>query len=169
MTIKGSALIDVMFSVTEQNTLDDLTSLFAMVKQVTTRLANGTTNGTQADTVFYDRYTSASPVTLDLLGSLTSRLTGSTISFVDVAAVMVFNEAAAASGLKVTCGDATNPWVGNAQMLGSANDVVVVHPQGFFLWVSPDGCSPVAGTGDEFKMVPSASTTWWVFILGRSA
>jgi hypothetical protein len=169
VTIKGSALIDVRIDVTESNALDDLTSVFAIVKQVTTRLQNGTTNGTQADTVWYERYTESTAQTIDLLGSLTSKLTGSTISFVDVAAIVIYNESAAASGVKVTVGDATNPWVGNAQMLGSANDTIIVHPQGIFLWTAPDGCAPTAGTGDSLKMTPSASCTWWIFVLGRSA
>jgi hypothetical protein len=169
VTIKGRALIDININVVESNTLDDLVATFPIVKQITTSLINGTTNGTSVDTVFYDRYTTDQSTTIDLLGSLTSRLTGSTISFVDVAAIMVFNESAAASGTKITCGNATNAWVGATAMLVAANDQIVVHPQGLFLWVNPDGSAPGAGATDEFKMVPGASTTWWLFILGRSA
>jgi hypothetical protein len=37
-----------------------------------------------------------------------------------------------------------------------------------FLWVSPDGATPVAGTGDILTMTPSSASTWYVAILGRS-
>lgn len=129
-------------------------------------LARGYGSGTAAstfDVVYSDTASIASgtPLSLDLLGSLTSVLTGQTVSFVKLCGVIVKNKSTT-SGQYLTLGGGSNALSGFS---GKAD------PSGVFVWFSPiDAMAPVAGTGDILQIASATGTiSCDILLLGRSA
>ena len=131
--------------------------------------ASGTTLGTN-DVLFADsRSLAATTEDLDLLGGLTSQLTGAAVSFVDVSLVMIRNTSTA-SGEVLTIGGATNPWVTGP--ITASGDLIEIPPGGFLIWYAGavDDASPVASTGDIVTVDSGAATiTYEIVVVGRSA
>jgi len=110
----------------------------------------------------------ASADTYDLLGSLTSVLTGDAISFVDVVGFAIVNNSTA-TGEDLTVGAGSNPWI---TWLNATGDAVVVPPGGCLVWFAGlvDDTQPTAGTGDILTIDPGAATiSYDLTIFGRSA
>ncbi len=109
----------------------------------------------------------AAPVSIDVLGGLTSVLTGDAISFVTLCAVVVVNKSTTSTEI-LTIGGGANPVV---DLWKTTGDAAEIGPSGVFVWFSPiDGCVPVAGTGDILTLDPGADTIAYdILLLGRSA
>lgn len=122
----------------------------------------------QADRVWSDRITlAAAAQTLDLAGALTSKLDGTTVTFVEVVAIYIFNRATA-SGYTLTVGNATAPVT---TIVGASAHTIKVGAGGELLLTSPiDGFGVTATTADGLKLDPGANTfDVDVIIIGRSA
>ena len=125
----------------------------------------------QSDTVWVDERTvTAAAEQLDLRGTLTSKLNGATLNFVEVSGIFVINTATALASV-LSVGAGANPAF--AGLFGATGDIFKVGPSGFNFWFSPldgGGLVPVAGTGDMLTIDPGAATiTYRIAILGRSA
>lgn len=128
-------------------------------------LANGTASN-QADVVFSGSVSLSGATTLDLRGSLSSVLTGDSVSFVEIVAVALRNKETAA-GKYVDVGGGSNPvsslWI-------ASGDGVRVGPGGIFLLTSPvDGYTTTTGTADILTLTPASTADVDYIILGRSA
>lgn len=128
---------------------------------------NGTSDG-QIDRVWSTvagSVTAGAAVTVDVVGSLTSKLdSGNTVSFIDLQTMIIENTATSGNLL---VGGATNA-VG---LHSAANDVTVIQPGGCRVFdFGTAGLACVAATSDELKVDASAGTvTYKVTVIGRSA
>lgn len=126
------------------------------------------TAATQADRVWSDtRSAAASADTIDLLGTLTD-ISGTTISFVEVAGFAIRNKSTTSTE-NLTVGAGSNNWSGWA---GASGHQVVIPPGGAFVWFAGtvDANSPTAGTGDILTIDPGSDTiSYDIIIFGRSA
>lgn len=125
----------------------------------------------QSDTVWSDERTvTGAAEQLDLRGTLTSQLTGATLTFVEVSAIVVINTATALASVLLV-GAGANPAF--AGLFGATGDIIKVGPSGLLVWVSPldgGGLTTTAGTADMLTIDPGAATiTYRIAILGRSA
>lgn len=168
-TLSTSVLAQI--SGTYKNLLDLGTPTDSFLKKVKIDLANGTA-ANDADLMFHDQRTLAASGTedLDLAGSLANPLTGATMTFAELRAIMFFAAAANTNNVQVTR-PASN---GVPSWLLAAGDGIAIPPGGCFLWACPaDGKVTVtAGTGDLITVTNSAgstSVTYDVVILGTSA
>jgi hypothetical protein len=155
----------------EYGTVDDFERVLRLWEEYTTELTNGTNNGTNVDTVWYDRVTAAAVQSYDLLGTLTSKLTGSVVNFVDVAGFAVRHRAAVGSTINLDIGQAlATPWTGWLTGAGAATAAARLTGPGEIFWNCPGGgVAPGAGATDILAVTPSASTEWDILIWGRSA
>lgn len=128
--------------------------------------ATGVTNGLYADRVYSESadIVNGAPRSLDLLGVLNSALDGGAVNMVDFVAACCRNDG--------TAGDIELGGNANAVLapFKVANDVVKIGPDGFFLWVDPQGRTPVAATGDIWQIASGTGTNnAKTLLLGRSA
>ena len=163
----GSANVALGWQVVEESAMDLGTAkLTHTIGSMLSAMSNGTTDGTQINRVWSDSgsVVNGAPVDLDLMGSLTSQLDGTTISFVDVVGVFIKYKSGTGD---LTIGQGSNPWI---TWLAATGDGVVIGPNGVFVWFSPNGKSPTAGTGDILRLASSSGTiTYDIMIIGRSA
>ncbi len=108
-----------------------------------------------------------SPEDIDLSGSLTSVVDGTTVSFPIMMGLFIVNHSTT-SGQYVTIGAGSNPWI---TWLTASGDGVRVGPGGFqALWSPLDGYAVTGGTGDILRLASAAgSPTVSVLLVGRSA
>lgn len=165
-----SATITAQIDAVYRNVLDLGTPTDNFLKKVRVELANGT-GANSADLMFHDTRTLTASATedLDLAGSLANPLTGATMTFVEVRAILI--SAAAANTNNVNVQRASSNGV---PLFLAASDGLPVPPGGVFFWQCPaDGKVAVtAGTGDLLTITNSAgstSVTYDVVILGSSA
>lgn len=131
-------------------------------------LANGTGDD-QADMIFHDQRTlAATSEDLDLAGGITNTLTGATMSFAKVKALLI-KVVTTGTGKKLTVGGASA-----TQFIGplvDASDKAEVGPNGILFWWSPtDGWTVGAGTADLLKIDAGANTIVYdIIIIGTSA
>lgn len=114
------------------------------------------------DTVYSAQDTAtAAAATYDVIGGLTSVLTGAAINFVELNGIIVKNLSTTAADT-LTIGGGANSVIDAQQPLG---------PGGIFVWLDPiDGITPVAATGDILSIDPGAKTiSFQLILLGRSA
>lgn len=133
-------------------------------------LAAGVGTG-QVDVIWTDRITvaGAGGTMLDLLGTLTSALTGAVVSFVDVNGIKIYNRSTTKT---VTIGpDASNGWFGANAPFAAATDAIKIGPGGSFSWYHPVGLAPGAGATDEIYIANAGAVDADVdiMILGHSA
>lgn len=154
---------------TQTSALDLGTASYPLSKAVEIALASGT-GSNQADLLFTDTRTVTASGTdaLDLAGSLTGAY-GTTITFVELRAVMVTAAAGNTNNVRIN-----RPASNGVPLFLAAGDGIDVPPGGMFLWVSPpDGKVTVtASTGDLLNIDNSSSgtsVTYDVVILGVSA
>jgi len=149
----------------EDNDLGD--SRLVQLLELTKFYPSGT-GASQFDVVYGDSGSAAgSAVSVDLLGSLTSVLTGAAISFVELCGIVIRNKSTTSTEV-LTIGGGSNPVVG---LWGASGDAIKVGPGGVFVWFDPiDGVSPIAGTGDLLAIDPGSDTIAYdLLLLGRSA
>lgn len=165
MTVKTDLTLTVKVKEEASNDLGD--SQMVHLLSISKFFGSGT-GANQADVVYSDSFSAAaSPVTYDLLGSLSSVLTGSAINFVEVVGVFVVNDSTTSTE-NLTIGAGSNPVTG---LWAASGDAAVIGPGGLFAWTSPvDGVAPVAGTGDILTIDPGSDTiAGRIVVLGRSA
>lgn len=128
--------------------------------------ANGT-GASQSDVVFSGSASISTATALDVRGALSSVLTGDSVSFVELTALVLKNNSSTA-GQYVTVGAGSNPV---ASLWAASGDAAIVGPGGLLVLTSPiDGYATVAGTGDVITLTPATGTISVDYILvGRSA
>jgi hypothetical protein len=157
-------------SATYKNVLDLGTPTDAFLKKLRIELANGT-SANSADLMFHDQRTLAASGTedLDLAGVLANPLTGATMTFVELRAILVTASSANTNNVNLT-----RPASNGVPLFLAASDGIPIPPGGCFLWTCPaDGKVTVtASTGDLITLTNSAgstSVTYDVVIIGTSA
>lgn len=128
--------------------------------------ANGT-GSSQADVVHSGSISISTATTLDVRGSLSSVLTGDSVSFVEITGILVKNNSSTA-GQYVTVGGGSNPVT---SLWGASGDAAIVGPGGLMVLTSPiDGYATTAGTADVLTLTPATGTISVDYlIVGRSA
>ena len=116
-----------------------------------------------------DRTLTATSEALDLHTSLTSKLDGSAVSFVEVGGIVIHNTSTTSE--LIIGGAASNQAFAN--LFGAATERIKVQPLGLFVWFSPiDGAGLVVTntSADQLKIDAGAATiTYRIALLGRSA
>jgi len=160
-----TAQIDAVY----KNVLDLGTPTDAFLKKTKIDLSNGT-GANSADLMFHDQRTLAASGTedLDLAGSLANAY-GTTLTFVEVRAVLISAATANTNNVNVT-----RPASNGVPLFLAAGDGIPVPPGGVFMWSCPaDGKVAVtASTGDLLTITNSSSgtsVTYDVVIVGTSA
>lgn len=156
-------------SATLSNALDLATGVVPLDFKKRLTWTSGTT-ADKADLLFHDERTIAasSNEDLDLAGSLASAY-GSTLTFVELRAVMVYAAAGNTNNVRLT-----RPASNGVPLFLAASDGIDIPPGGFFMWACPaDGKVAVtAGTGDLLNVANSSSgssVTYDVILIGTSA
>jgi hypothetical protein len=127
------------------------------------------TGASQSDLVWSDtRSLVATSESIDLAGTLTSQLTGATVTFAEVTAIIIRNNATTTAYKLLVGGAAANQFI---NWVAAANDIVHIGPGGIFVLTSPvDGFAVTAGTGDILKIDSGAVTiSYSIVVIGRSA
>jgi hypothetical protein len=162
-------IVTAQVDATYTNPLDLSTPLDSLLKKVKIELTSGT-GASNADRLFHDERTLAASASedLDLAGVLADAF-GSTLTFVELRAVMVYAAAGNTNNVLVS-----RPASNGVPLFSAAGDEIVVPPGGVFLWSCPaDGKVTVtASTGDLLHVANSTSgtsVTYDVVIVGTSA
>jgi hypothetical protein len=148
---------------------NDLNSVSADLNEDWSKAFVAGTGAGQGDLVFSDTRTIAASGTdnLDLAGGVTDTF-GSTVTFVDVKAIIVRASAANTNDVQIG-GAGSNPFVGPMGGTG----VTTLKPGGFVCWVNPGaGWTVTPSTGDILKVANSAGGTsvdYDIIIVGASA
>jgi len=153
--------------ITELNSKDLGVARMEHLLEQSDDLASGTA-ASQQDMVWSDtRSAAASADALDLAGSLTSQLDGSTLTFVEITGIIIRNKSTTTTEV-LTIGAGSNPLL---NWVNATGDAVVLGPGGVFVITSPiDGYGVTAGTGDVLTIDPGSDTiSYDILILGRSA
>lgn len=161
-----TGLVSIGVDLVEHSTALGIGSEVGRLRHAVTQavtFATGTTDG-QLDRVWSDEVSlTTTPTDVDLVGSLTSELTGQTTSFADVVLIVVRN--LSASGNILVGGDAAS-----IPLFSAANDVIVVPPGGTLLWYGGNGIAATATTADILQLAASTGTvTCGILFAGRSA
>lgn len=161
--------IEIKLTGTRQNVGDLETANVTLAKTITHALTNGTSDK-QADVIFSDTrtLTTGANETLNLAGSLVDSAFGSTLTFVNIKAIMIFSKLDANRVLTVG-GAASN---GFATPFGASTDTIKINPGGSLVLIAPNtGYAVTAGTGDLLKIANASggSTTYDIIIIGTSA
>lgn len=165
MTVKTDLALALSVKEEESNDLGNTRGVFNF--DLAKFFASGT-GSNQFDRVYTDTQTaSGSAVTYDVLGALSSVLTGDAISFVTLCGIFIKNKSTTSTEV-LSIGGGSNPIAG---LWGAGGDLVKIGPGGLFVWLDPvDGITPVAGTGDILQIDPGADTIAFdLVLLGRSA
>lgn len=164
-----TATVRVSVKAAHTRALDLGTPAYNLAKAIDLAFASGT-GSSQADLMFTDTRTVAASGTdaLDLAGSLTDAY-GTTLTFVELRAVVVTAAAANTNNVRVN-----RPASNGVPLFLAAGDGIDVPPGGFFAWGCPaDGKVTVtASTGDLLNLDNSTSgtsVTYDIVILGVSA
>lgn len=164
------SIISAEISATYKNLLDIGTPTDTFLKKLRIELGNGT-GASLADLLFHDQRTIAasSNEDLDLAGVLANPLTGATMTFVELRALLITASSSNTNNVRVI-----RPASNGVPLFLAASDGIDVPPGGAFLWTCPaDGKVTVtAGTGDLLNVANSSSgssVTYDVVILGASA
>jgi hypothetical protein len=105
--------------------------------------------------VYSGRQTISGATPIDLSGSLSSLVDGTTVSFPILMGIFAVNFSTTA-GQTITMGGGSNPL---ASWVGATGDLVKIGPAGFLnLWNPIDGYAVVAGTGDILNFDTLAGT-----------
>lgn len=115
----------------------------------------------QADTVFSDTVTlSGATESFDLVGGLTSVLTGASLNYAELVYVFLVYRSTNDAGNTLTLG-------------GGANNVIdaqqALSPGGSSFWYSPEGVSTTAGTADILLVTGTSGDVFDIVIGGRSS
>ena len=123
----------------------------------------------QADLVFSDERTlGASSEDLDLCGGFTDAF-GNAVSPAKIKAIIIANRSQSlVLGIKSA---ASNGWTG---MNAGSTDAVSIRPassqvSGMLLWLSPQGTTITAGTGDSVTVTGTSGQVYDIMVIGTSA
>jgi hypothetical protein len=162
-------VVTARIDATYQNIIDLVTADAPLQTQKKITMTNGTA-ADRADLVFSDTRTisASSSENLDLAASLTD-VFGSTLTFVELRAIMVIADSSNTNNVRVT-----RPASNGVPLFLAASDGIDVPPGGVFLWSCPaDGAVTVtASTGDIITVANSSSGTavnYDIVIVGTSA
>ena len=167
MAVKTSIDVKIIADETQQRGLGGPAikdHRFALLLDILTGTASS-----QIDRVWSDSLTATgASTTIDLIGSLTSKLDASTVSFTGGVCLIAVRNNATTSSYILTVGAGSNPFAGWS---GAGSHTRLIHPGGWEIWGSLiDDVAPVAGTGDIITFNPGANTiNFDVLLLGRSA
>lgn len=152
------------------NALDLTTATMPLTVERTIRLTNGT-GANQADKIWSDTRTLAASATenLDLAGVLLDPLTGATLTFARIKAVIVTASGANTNNVNVIR-EATN----GVPLFLAAGDGIPVRPGGWIAVGAPDATAYAVtpATGDLLTITNSGagtSVTYDIVIIGSSA
>jgi len=139
-------------------------SFYDHVYEMVAQFNNGT-GANKVDSVYSARLTGTQ--TLDMRGSLTSVLDGSTVNFPIITGVFL-NNLSVTTLESLTIGGGSNPWI---TWLIATGDGLKCGPSGTFVLFSPiDGYATTAGTGDILTVTAAAgSPTWDIMVVGRQS
>ena len=116
------------------------------------------TGANQADVLWHDQRTLTASATedLDLAGSLTGVLAGTTLTYVELKGLIIFAAAANTNDVQLT-----RPASNGVPLFLAASDGLAVGPGGLFVWLNPGdgGVTVTAGTGDLLTLTNSAGGT----------
>jgi hypothetical protein len=169
MAVTLSSVLTAQIDATLSNSLDLVTGTVPLAYRKRYNWDSGTA-ANEADLIFHDTRTinASSNEDLDLAGSLSSAY-GSTLTFVDLKAVLISAAAGNTNNVRVT-----RPASNGVPLFLAASDGIDVYPGGTFMWIAP-GTSVVtvtASTGDLLNIANSGSgstVTYDVVIIGTSA
>lgn len=160
--------VTIRIEVTETGSHDFATPVNPIVYDKVYEFTPGT-SANQVDTVWGDAASlAASASELDVTGGLTAAITGSAVSFAEIAVLLVENTTTTtANTLQV--GDAgTNPI---STLHEAATNRSVIGPGGLMLLINPiDGYACTGGSADTLRIDPGANTVGHkTLLVGRSA
>jgi hypothetical protein len=169
MSTTLKTIVTAQIDATYSNLLDLGTGVDNFLKRTKIEMTNGTGAGA-ADRMFHDQRTinASANEDLDLAGVLANEF-GSTLTFVELRAVMIFAASGNTNNVLVS-----RPASNGVPLFSAAGDEIIVPPGGVFLWACPaDGKITVtAATGDLLHVANSSSgtsVTYDVVIIGTSA
>lgn len=127
------------------------------------------TSGTEtlkADIVWSDTRTLATTTEdLDIRGTALTGAFGQAIAIAELVGIYIRNKST--SGTLTVGGDGSAPITG---LFSDPGDKIVIGPLGVFFWLRPDdGISVTAGSTDVLQIQSSASVTYDIMLIGRSA
>lgn len=162
--------VDLQLRVTEQGAADLGTPTMLHNLTYGVSLTSGTT-ANKADLVWSDERSVASgtPDDIDLAGSLSSAIGGSSLTLLKPTGICVWNKSTT-SGQYLTVGaDGTAPFYSG--YLGGATHSRVVQPNGIDCWFSPiDAAAATATTADILQVASATGTvTYQIIVWARSA
>ena len=172
MAIAVTSRLRVLLDLVETNTSGGVQErssvLVHSIDYDTGELASGTTGSLQ-DRVWSDLQSVANgaPDTWDLAGTLTSELSGATVTFVEVTGFWIRNKSTT-TGEILEVGAGSNPLL---NWIKATGDATKIGPGGVYLHTSPiDGFAVTAGTGDVLTITSASGTiSYEIAIWGRSA
>lgn len=162
-------LLDIRFRavVNERKTavgIQQNNSFYDHVYEYVAKFNNGT-GSNKIDSVYSGR--TSGTQTLDLRGTLTSVLDGSTVNFPIVTGIFI-NNLSTTTLESLTIGAGSNPFI---TWLAATGDAVKCGPGGFFNLFSPiDGYATTAATGDILTVTAATGTpSWEIMVVGRAS
>ena len=120
----------------------------------------------KADIVWSDTRTlNTTTEDLDIRGTALTGAFGQSIAIAELVGIYIRNNSTA--GTLTVGGDATAPITG---LFADVTDKIVIGPLGVFFWLRPDdGIAVGAGTTDVLQIQSSASVSYSIMLIGRSA
>jgi len=168
VTSRLRVLLDIMETASSLGVAAATSQLAHSIDYDTGLLASGTASSTQ-DLVWSaaDSVANGAPDTVDVAGSLTSRLTGGAVTMVEVTLIYIRNKSTT-TGEILEIGAGSNPLLNWVKATG---DAIKIGPGGVFILTSPiDGFAVTAATGDVLTITSASGTiSYDIIILGRSA
>jgi hypothetical protein len=154
VTQNSTITVQVDASMTSSNDLSN--TVDRILKSYATALTNGTGDG-NANMIWHDQRTLAASATedLDFAASLTSTLTGATLTFTKIKAIIVKAAAANTNNVNVI-----EPASSGLVLFLAASDGIAVRPDGLFMLTAPKaGVTVTATSGDLLTFTNSGSGT----------
>jgi hypothetical protein len=172
MALSTAARIRVLLDLVETNTaagVQERSSVLThAIEYDSGELASGTASN-QQDRVWSDlqSVTAGTPDTWDLAGTLTSELSGATVTFVEITGIWIRNKSTTTAQI-LEIGAGSNPLL---NFIKATGDAIQVGPGGVLLLTSPvDGFAVTANTGDVLTITSASGTiAYEIAIWGRSA
>jgi hypothetical protein len=169
--VSPSASVSV--SIVESNTgLGVGSGLTASLTHAFTRslsLAVGASGSGNVDTVYSSRQSivNASPLDLDVRGTLTSRLDGTTVNFPLIVGILIVNNSTTAAET-LSLGVGTNPVT---SWMSGTTPAVIIGAGGFLFLTAPvAGYATTAGTADIVRIAANSGTIVTdIVIFGRAS
>ena len=168
VTSRLRVILDAMETATSLGVALGTSQLSHAVDWDTGLFASGTASNTQ-DLIWsaQDSVAAGAPDTVDVAGTLTSKLSGATISMVEVTLIYIRNKSTTTAEI-LEIGAGSNPLLNWVKATG---DAIKIGPGGVFLLTSPvDGFAVTATTGDILTITSASGTILYdIVIMGRSA